>query len=257
MSKYVPKEFAPRIYSAWSRIFQTMTERERSEVLLAIATYPNYEPTDVPLWPFLKGEIDRQHQTFAELCQKQSDRRKGKGETADDRGQPRSTTDDHGQPPSTINKNKEEGIRNKEDGIDMSLPSAEPSACVSKPKKKKTNVQKPEDVEQADWDAYLRIRKQKNLPLTDRALNLLRNEGKKAGITLQQVIVKCLEKGWAGFEAEWVAGQKQTQPPKKNIFLVNHKEEPPEEKEIVPSRDEDEWNKAQPYVKEALAKYGC
>ena len=127
MSKYIPIDFAPRVFSAWLKIFKTLTEEERSEILLGIAGYPEYEPKGVALWSFFKGELDRQFEKHKEYSQKQSERRKGK-ETADDHGQPRSTADDRGNPRSTIREKIEDRREKIEDN---SSHSAEPSACVS------------------------------------------------------------------------------------------------------------------------------
>jgi len=33
-------------------------------------------------------------------------------------------------------------------------------------------------------------------------------EGKKANLTFQEVIVKCLEENWAGFKAKWLDNEK-------------------------------------------------
>lgn len=116
--------------------------------------------------------------------------------------------------------------------------------CVSEnPKEEKprknVSVKKPEGVEQDDWDAYLQLRKQKRAPITNRALALLESEGKKAGMTIQQVIVTCLEHSWQGFKAEWLTNQPQPQtiPQKKNPFAVK-----------APSKDDDGWSENAKFV---------
>lgn len=243
MSKYIPKEFAPRIYSAWLRIFQTMTERERSEALLAIAAYPSYEPEDVPLWPFLKGEIDRQYETFKGFSQQQSDKRKGR--TMDNHGQPRSTMDNHGHPPSSNNKKKEDGIRNKNTYIPASESASASSSASEEPRRaeKKTSViQKPEGVELDDWSAFLKLRKEKKMPLTKRALDLMHAEGKKANLSMQQVIVKCLEESWAGFKASWLENKPVEKHEESSIHKVRNPGPPP-------SKDDDGWKAQEAYFK--------
>lgn len=75
-------------------------------------------------------------------------------------------------------------------------------------KKKHSVIPKPSDVEQEDWDEYLALRKEKKMPLTLRALSRLRSEGEKANLSMQEVIVRCLEEGWGGFKAKWIADEK-------------------------------------------------
>lgn len=54
---------------------------------------------------------------------------------------------------------------------------------------------------------FLKIRRAKKAPLTETALDGLRREAAKAGVTLEQALRTCCERGWTGFKAEWVAGQ--------------------------------------------------
>ncbi len=41
------------------------------------------------------------------------------------------------------------------------------------------------------------------MPLTARALQLIESEGAKAGKTLPETIIWCLEHSWGGFKASW------------------------------------------------------
>ena len=98
--------------------------------------------------------------------------------------------------------------------VDAFALSSETPKAAEKPKKGKkakepaTSIQKPEGVPQEDWDAYKKLRKDKRMPLTQRALEKLQREADKAGKTLAEVIVICLENSWASFGADWkVPGQ--------------------------------------------------
>lgn len=53
---------------------------------------------------------------------------------------------------------------------------------------------------------FLAIRKRKRAPLTALALDGIRREAGRAGITLDEALRKCVERGWQGFEAAWVKG---------------------------------------------------
>ena len=62
------KEFHPMIFSDWLPLVETMTEHERSELLLALLS--GEEPTDVPLWPFFKQQLEKQRQHLLEKSEK-------------------------------------------------------------------------------------------------------------------------------------------------------------------------------------------
>ena len=57
-------------------------------------------------------------------------------------------------------------------------------------------------------DEFLALRRKKRAPLTPRAWEGIASEADKAGWTVEQVIRKCLARGWQGFEAEWVKGER-------------------------------------------------
>lgn len=76
----------------------------------------------------------------------------------------------------------------------------------------------PRDRNQAQWVAelvsrgvnkkhatdWLKIRKQKKLPLTDTALDLIACEAMKAGFSLGEAIERAAAESWAGFKAGWL-----------------------------------------------------
>lgn len=53
-------------------------------------------------------------------------------------------------------------------------------------------------------DDYVAIRAAKNAPLTATAMEALRREAAKAGMTLEQAITYSTEQGWQGFKADWL-----------------------------------------------------
>lgn len=62
------REFHPMIFSDWLPLVETMTEHERSELLLALLS--GEEPTDVPLWPFFKQQLEKQRKHLLEKSEK-------------------------------------------------------------------------------------------------------------------------------------------------------------------------------------------
>lgn len=86
-----------------------------------------------------------------------------------------------------------------------------PSARTASPSRGSA-IQKPDGVETEDWQAYLRLRKQKRLPLTQRALDSMLAEAEKVDLSPQQMIVCCLERSWASFRSEWYEKEQSEKP---------------------------------------------
>ncbi len=73
-----------------------------------------------------------------------------------------------------------------------------------KSSKSKIVLDKPEDVSSNQiWIDFLALRNARHAPLTETALNIIRKEAEKAGITLDQALETCCMRGWQGFKAEW------------------------------------------------------
>ena len=64
------KQFCPYIYAEWGELFDAITEKERSEILLAITKFPEYEPENVPIWNFIKSQLQKDYELFVEKCEK-------------------------------------------------------------------------------------------------------------------------------------------------------------------------------------------
>lgn len=223
MSKYIPSQFASIIYRPWGNLFKNLTNDQKAEILMAITFYPDYEPKGENFaWDFIKEELDKQYEKFIARKEQAQNAVKQRG-TSVNVSQPQLTKGNVSQRPLTSVNHKPEPEPELKPEIDINTHSAEPSADVSvscKPKKKTASVPKPEDVEQEDWDEYLQLRKSKRAPLTKRALALLRTEGEKAEMTLQEVIVKCLEKSWVGFEAKWVEKEKTAEEESRDYWKI-------------------------------------
>jgi uncharacterized protein YdaU (DUF1376 family) len=82
----------------------------------------------------------------------------------------------------------------------------EPITINHKPiKEKATVVATPVGVSQSVWDDFKTLRKAKKAPITQRAIDGLIAEAKKANWTLEQALTECCVRGWQAFKAEWVA----------------------------------------------------
>lgn len=106
----------------------------------------------------------------------------------------------------TIEQTNKEKINKKEKS------SRYPNNVI--PKNRKTDwvnpnssITKPSDVPDQIWIDFLILRKHKKAPVTETALQGIRREANKAGITLADALVMCCQGGWQGFKAHWVTNE--------------------------------------------------
>lgn len=79
MAKYQKKEFSPHLFHDWIHLFRTCTPEQRSELLLAIAEFPYYEPAiEVPIWAFIKSQLSNQYDALENKSQQMSENAKRK-----------------------------------------------------------------------------------------------------------------------------------------------------------------------------------
>lgn len=77
-------------------------------------------------------------------------------------------------------------------------------------------VEKPDEVNQAAWDDWIRYRTVKHKPLTATAWAALVRESEKAGWTIAAAVQECAERPWLSFKADWVSNKTipfQSRPP--------------------------------------------
>jgi uncharacterized protein YdaU (DUF1376 family) len=58
--------------------------------------------------------------------------------------------------------------------------------------------------------AFVAMRKSLRAPITELAVDGIKREASKAGITLEQALTMCCERSWRGFKAEWVKDKPAT-----------------------------------------------
>lgn len=69
----------------------------------------------------------------------------------------------------------------------------------------------PDGVSPSVWRDFLAVRKAKRSPVTEIAMQGILREAGKAGITLEQALTVCIERGWQGFRADWYVEQRKEQ----------------------------------------------
>lgn len=93
----------------------------------------------------------------------------------------------------------------------LSLPAKRQKASKSS-----VTSSRPVDVSEVVWLSFVAVRNKKKAAITDLAILGIRREAVKAGITLEDALTICCEKGWAGFEAGWIDKDKPRQNGKPN-----------------------------------------
>jgi uncharacterized protein YdaU (DUF1376 family) len=88
--------------------------------------------------------------------------------------------------------NQESLIINQESNKKIRISSLAPKVAI------------PIGVDESIWNDFLTLRKSKKASLTATALKGIEREAGKAGLSLQEVLQICCERGWAGFKADWV-----------------------------------------------------
>ena len=109
---------------------------------------------------------------------------------------------------------------------------------VNKKSKPKKGLEKPEDVTDQVWEDFCAQRKSLKAPLTQTALDLIKTEAKKAGISLNEALSISCSRGWRSFKAEWVQEVK-------NGFNAPHLEMP-QPKSFEPDWDQIDYGPCRP-----------
>lgn len=74
MSKeYIPKQFTPFIYPEWGELFDELTDNQNAEILKAITKFPDYEPINIPVWKFIKSQLQKDYENFKAKCKKRGE----------------------------------------------------------------------------------------------------------------------------------------------------------------------------------------
>lgn len=94
-------------------------------------------------------------------------------------------------------------VSSREDTFELT-PNEPPAKPAPKKGAKRSNLAaRPDDVSEEVWKDYQTLRKAKRAPVTDTVINGLRREAGAAGITLEQAMTFCIERGYQGFKADW------------------------------------------------------
>lgn len=107
----------------------------------------------------------------------------------------------------TLDKDKDKDKENKDIGAAAQKSDSEDKEPEAEGGKKKLGVRElvASGVDRQHAQDWLSNRKTKRLPLTQTALDGVKREADKAGMTLPEAIARAAAEGWAGFKASWLA----------------------------------------------------
>lgn len=71
-----------------------------------------------------------------------------------------------------------------------------------------TKVKKPLNVSDETWNAFNQIRNRKKSPISDLVITRILGEADKAGVSLEEALQECCERGWQTFRADWYNNSK-------------------------------------------------
>lgn len=71
-------------------------------------------------------------------------------------------------------------------------------------KKNTKQLQSPDGVSSSVWSDFLQLRKTKKAAVTQTAIDGISREASKAGLSLNDALAMCCERGWSGFKAAWL-----------------------------------------------------
>jgi hypothetical protein len=75
---------------------------------------------------------------------------------------------------------------------------------IARTSKKKIQIEKPSDVSDKTWAAFIEQRKAKKAPINETVLQRIRKEAMKANWSMEDALQETCMRGWQGFKAEWV-----------------------------------------------------
>jgi hypothetical protein len=63
----------------------------------------------------------------------------------------------------------------------------------------------PDGVSPSVWADFQKLRKTKKAPVTQTAIDGIKREADRAGLSLEAALAVCCQRGWTGFKADWMA----------------------------------------------------
>jgi hypothetical protein len=94
-------------------------------------------------------------------------------------------------------------------------------ADQKKQKPRSRAAARPEDVPDAVWSDFASLRRQRRAPVTETVVAGIRREAAAAGMSMEQAIRTCVERGWQSFKADWAQAGGKLAPAKQAAHIPN------------------------------------
>jgi hypothetical protein len=94
--------------------------------------------------------------------------------------------------------------------VTVTLTDTDTDTDTDKKNTKTRAIAPPDGVTDSVWQDFKAIRKTKKAAITQTAINKIRAQAAKAGVSLQIALETCCERGWASFNADWIGNSHLT-----------------------------------------------
>jgi uncharacterized protein YdaU (DUF1376 family) len=190
---YTTEKPLPVDLRAVCRLVMATTEAQREAVAIVLDEF--FVATDAG---WINVRADEEIAAMREKQQKQRDKANARWQKQ--RAEP-------GNPPAMPRHGDSDAAASKTDA-DAMPPTPTPTPTPTprgKNKARSALPDKPAGVSDPLWDDFIALRKAKQSPLTQTALDAIAAEAGRAGMTVADAMRECCARGWRGFKAEWVA----------------------------------------------------
>ena len=199
---YTTEKALPLDLRAVCRLVLATTETQREAVSVVLSEF--FERTDAG---WINSRADAEILSMREKQQKQRERANKRWQKPDA---------EHGNAPAMPRHEETDAAASKTDADAMPptptptptpTPINTPDGVGAQRKRSAATAlaARPDDVSEPVWQDFQRLRREKRAPLTDTALDGVRREAGKAGVSMETALAYCCEAGWQGFNAGWYA----------------------------------------------------
>jgi hypothetical protein len=104
---------------------------------------------------------------------------------------------------SDVSTDRVKRFRNAKRNKVVTPPDTDTDTDTEQSKKVIKKQTKPDVVSNETWDNFKKLRAAKKSPITDLVITRILGEADNAGISLEEALQECCERGWTSFKADW------------------------------------------------------
>ena len=109
---------------------------------------------------------------------------------------------------SDVSTDRVKRFRNAKRNNSVTPPDTDTDTDTEQSKKVIKKTTKPANVSDVTWDNFKKLRTAKKAPITDLIVTRILGEADKAGVSLEEALQECCERGWTSFKADWYNNSK-------------------------------------------------